>query len=264
MKIKSMVGGAAVGLVAALTIASAATAQDDTELPSASGASEHLAVTVAVTGNCTATITYTNNVPDEFSGSWAYWGDYRVGEQAGQPDSEFPDLPRDSDDQLVVEDYQDGHNHGVDPDTLITSGPLADEAFGLQYNPVLIHRGGTRTVDVVVNAPTTLAAWIKRGPEPPWYVGEVVVEVPCEQADDISPASPTPATPPADDDAAAGGTGGGDDDTPPAGESPAPGAGAELPTTGVPTWGLAAAGGVLLLAGTGAVLVGRRRRLSLD
>jgi len=50
----------------------------------------------------------------------------------------------------------------------------------------------------------------------------------------------------------------------PAGESPAPGAGAELPTTGVPTWGLAAAGGVLLLAGTGAVLVGRRRRLSLD
>jgi len=52
--------------------------------------------------------------------------------------------------------------------------------------------------------------------------------------------------------------------TPAGGESPAPGAGAELPTTGVPTWGLAAAGGVLLLAGTGAVLVGRRRRLSLD
>jgi len=52
--------------------------------------------------------------------------------------------------------------------------------------------------------------------------------------------------------------------TPAGGESPAPGAGAELPTTGVPTWGLAAAGGALLLAGTGAVLVGRRRRLSLD
>lgn len=253
-----MVGGAAVGLVAALTIASAATAQDDTELPSASGASEHLTVTVAVTDNCTATITYTNAVPAGLPGSWAYWGDYRVGDEAGQPDSEFPDLPRDSDDQLVIEDYQDGHNHGVDPATLITSGPLAGKAFGLQYNPVLIHQGGTRTVDVVVNAPTTLAAWIKRGPEQPWYVDEVVVEVPCEQDNDISPDST------ADDDDAAGGTGGEDDDTPSAGESPAPGAGAELPTTGVPTWGLAAAGGALLLAGTGAVLVGRRRRLSLD
>ncbi|MGV2383653.1 MAG UNVERIFIED_CONTAM: LPXTG cell wall anchor domain-containing protein [Thermobifida fusca] len=258
MRITSMVGGAAVGLVAALAIVSAATAQDDTELPSATGASEYLTVEVVVTGDCTATITYTNDMPTEFTGSWAYWGDYRVGDEAGQPDSAFPDLPRDSNGDLVVEDYQDGHNHGVDPDTVITSGPLAGEAFGLQYNPVLIHRGETRTEDVVVTAPTTLAAWIKRGPEPPWYVGEVVVEVPCEQADDISPASPTPATPPADDDDAAGGTGGGD------GESPAPGAGAELPTTGVPTWGLAAAGGVLLLAGTGAVLVGRRRRLSLD
>ena len=243
-----MVGGAAVGLVAALTIASVATAQDDTELLSASDASEYLTVEVVVTGNCTATITYTNAVPAGLAGSWAYWGDYRVGDEAGQPDSAFPDLPRDSDGQLVVEDYQDGHNHGVDPDTLITSGPLADEAFGLQYNPVLIHRGDTRTEDVVVNAPTTLAAWIKRGPEPPWYVGEVAVEVPCAQADDTSPDSPTPATPPADD------------DTPPAGESPAPGAGAELPTTGVPTWGLAAAGGALLLAGGGAVLVGRGRR----
>src|SRR5690554_5099781 len=63
VRITSMVGGAAVGLVAALTIASVATAQDDTELLSASDASEHLTVTVAVTGNCTATITYTNAVP---------------------------------------------------------------------------------------------------------------------------------------------------------------------------------------------------------
>ena len=52
--------------------------------------------------------------------------------------------------------------------------------------------------------------------------------------------------------------------TTPAGESPAPGAGGEqeLPTTGVPTWGLAAAGGVLLAAGGGVALVARRRRVS--
>src|SRR5690554_1968377 len=176
--------GALLGGALLATPASAATTHDDAELPSASGANEYLAVTVAVTGNCTATITYTNDMPTEFTGSWAYWGDYRVGDEAGQPDSAFPDLPRDSDDQLVIEDYQDGHNHGVDPDTLITSGPLAGKTFGLQYNPVLIHRGETRTVNVEVTAPATLAAWIKRGPEPPWYVGEVEVEVPCEQADD--------------------------------------------------------------------------------
>lgn len=244
-----MVGGA-VGLIAALTIASAATAHDDTELPSASGASEYLAVTVAVTGNCAATITYINNVPDELAGSWAYWGDYRVGDEEGRPDSEFPDLPRDNDGQLVVEDYQDGHNHGVSPDTLITSGPLAGEAFGLQYNPVLIHQGKTRIVEVVVDAPTTLAAWVKRGPEQPWYVGEVAVEVPCEQADDTPPASPTPA-PPADDDdddAGAGGAGGGDDDT--------------LPVTGSTTV-LLGGGAVLLLGlGAGVYLVARRGRVS--
>ena len=66
------------------------------------------------------------------------------------------------------------------------------------------------------------------------------------------PTTPPTTAPPADDEDDAGGTGG---------ESPAPGAGAELPTTGVPTWGLAAAGGALLLAGGGAVLVGRRRRV---
>src|SRR5690606_34094922 len=46
VRITSMVGGAAVGLVAALTIASVATAQDDTELPSATGANEYLTVEV--------------------------------------------------------------------------------------------------------------------------------------------------------------------------------------------------------------------------
>lgn len=245
MKIKSMVG-AAVGLVAALAIATPATAQDDTELPSSSGASEHLAVTVAVTGSCTATITYTNAVPAELAGSWAYWGDYRAGDEVGQPDSEFPDIPRDSDGQLVVEDYQDGHNHGVDPDTLITSGPLAGEAFGLQHNPVLIHQGDTRTVDVVVNAPTTLAAWIKRGPEQPWYVGEVAVEVPCEQADDTPPAKDEDQ----DDEDETGGAAGGTED--------------ELPLTGS-TATLLGGGAVLLLAaGGGAVLVARRRRVSFS
>src|SRR5690606_31173087 len=140
MKINSLVGGAAVGLIAALAIAGAATAQD-TKLPSANDASEYLSVTITVTDNCAATITYTNAIPDEFSGSWAYWGDYRVGEQAGQPDSAFPDLPLDSDGQLAVDEYQDGHNHGVTPEQQIASGPLAGEEFGLQYNPVLIHRG---------------------------------------------------------------------------------------------------------------------------
>lgn len=250
MKIKSMVGAAA-GLVAALAIATPATAQDDTELPSASGASEHLAVTVAVTGNCTATITYTNAVPAELAGSWAYWGDYRAGDEAGQPDSEFPDIPRDSDGQLVVEDYQDGHNHGVDPDTLITSGPLAGEAFGLQYNPVLIHQGDTRTVDVVVDAPATLVAWIKRGPEQPWYVGEVAVEVPCEKADDGGDQGDD--TPPAkdeDQDDETGGAAGGTED--------------ELPLTGSTTT-LLGGGAVLLLGlGAGAYLVARRRRVSFS
>src|SRR5690606_34160986 len=79
------------------------------------------------------------------------------------------------------------------------------------------------------------------GPFVTWYEVEVA---------GCAPATTAPTTAPAT--------------TPAGGESPAPGAGAELPTTGVPPWGLAAAGGALLLAGTGAVLVGRRRRLSLD
>lgn len=242
--------------------ASATTAQDDTELPSASGASEYLAVTVAVIGNCAATITYTNSVPDEFSGSWAYWGDYRVGEQAGQPDSAFPDLPLDSDGELVVEDYQDGHNHGVDPDTLITSGPLAGEAFGLQYNPVLIHRGDTRIVDVAVNAPTTLTAWIKRGPEQPWYVGEVVVEVPCEQADDDADTdTDTDDSSDTNDDA-----GSADDIDDKTSESTSDDKASEstsdeqLPVTGSKSVVLGGAAALLGLTGGGLMLLARRKR----
>src|SRR5690606_14765506 len=124
--------------------ASATTAQDDTELPSdhgASNASEYLSVTITVTDNCAAAITYTNSIPDEFSGSWAYWGDYRVGDEEGVPDSEFPPLPRDDNGDLIIEDYTDEHDHGVTPEEPIPSGPLAGEEFGLQYNPVLIHRG---------------------------------------------------------------------------------------------------------------------------
>lgn len=246
MKIKNAFGGAAVGLIAAMAFAGGAYAQD-TGLPSASDANEYLSVTITVTDNCAATITYTNAMPEEFSGSWAYWGDYRVGEQAGRPDSDFPDLPVDSDGDLVVEDYRDGHNHGVTPEQLIDSGPLAGEEFGLQYNPVLIHRGETVTVPVTVDAPATLAAWIKRGPEPPWYVGEVKVEVPCEQAndDDVEP-TPSPSTPANDDDTA--GTGDGDDDT--------------LPVTGS-TAMLLGGGAVLLLGlGTGVYLAARRRRVT--
>src|SRR5690606_8509226 len=211
-------------------------------------ASEYLSVTITVTDNCVATITYTNAIPDEFSGSWAYWGDYRVGEQAGQPDSASPDLPLDSDGQLAADESQDGHNRGVTPEQEIASGPLAGEEFGLQYNPVLIHRGATRTVDVEVDAPTTRAAWIKRVPEPPWYVGEVKVEVPCEHDDDTPPTTPTPTTPPADDDDTAGGTGGADADD-----------SDTLPVTGAPAL-LLAGGAVLLLAvGAGVYLVARRR-----
>lgn len=219
--------------------ASAATAQDvnDAELLStsdASDASEYLSITVAVTGNCTATITYTNSIPDEFPGSWAYWGDYRVGDEAGRPDSEFPDLPVDSDGELAVDEYQDGHNHGVTPEQTITSGPLAGEMFGLQYNPVLIHRGATRTVPVTVDAPTTLAAWIKRGPEQPWYVGEVKVEVPCERTDDDDDDADN-VDDGKDDDAGAGGGDADDNDT--------------LPVTGAPAALIAGAGAALLGAG---------------
>ena len=250
MRINSLVGGAAVGLIAAMAFAGAATAQD-TELPSASDASEYLSVTVAVTGNCAATITYTNTVPDGLPGSWAYWGDYRTDNEEGVPDSDFPPLPRDDDGHLIIEDYADAHDHGVDPEQQITDGPLAGEMFGLQYNPVLIHQGETVTVPVEVDAPTTLAAWIKRGPVQEWYVGEVAVEVPCEQADDTPPTTPTPTTPPADDDDTAGGTGGGDADD-----------SDTLPVTGSPAL-LLAGGAVLLLAAGGVtVLMSRRRRVS--
>lgn len=244
--------------------ASAATTQDDdAKLPIDHGASEYLSVTVAVTGNCTATITYTNSIPDEFSGSWAYWGDYRVGEEAGRPDSEFPDLPVDSDGKPVVEEYQDGHNHGVTPEQTITSGPLAGTAFGLQYNPVLIHRGENVLVLVEVDAPTTLAAWIKRGPEQPWYVGEVKVEVPCEQADDddVEPTpSPSPSTPAdddndddadnvddgKDDDAGVGGGDADDSDT--------------LPVTGASLPYILGAGAAFLGLGAGVVFLTRKRK----
>lgn len=246
MKIKNAFGGAAVGLIAAMAFAGGAYAQD-TELPSAHGDSEYLSVTITVTGNCTADITYTNSIPNEFSGSWAYWGDYRVGEQAGRPDSAFPPLPRDDNGDLIIDAYTDEHDHVVTPEQTITDGPLAGQKFGLQYNPRLIHRGETVTVPVTVDAPATLAAWIKRGPGQEWYVDEVAVEVPCEQAndDDVEP-TPSPSTPAGDDDAA--GTGDGDDDT--------------LPVTGS-TAMLLGGGAVLLLGlGTGVYLAARRRRVT--
>lgn len=254
--------GALLGGALLTTPASATTTQDGTELPSADDASEYLSVTVAVTGNCTATITYTNSIPDEFSGSWAYWGDYRVGDEAGQPDSAFPDLPVDSDGELVVDEYQNGHNHGVDPEQLITSGPLAGEKFGLQYNPVLIHRGETVPVDVVVTAPTTLAAWIKRGPDQPWYVGEVEVEVPCEQADDDD-VEPTPSPSPTVTESPTPSA------SPTPGETPSPTAspsevegedGEQLPVTGASLPYVVGAGAALLGLGTGVVLLTRKRK----
>src|SRR5690554_1968414 len=88
----SMALGALLGGALLATPASAATTHDDAVLPSASGANEYLAVTVAVTGNCPATTTYTNDMPTEFTGSWACWGDNPAGEKAIQPDSPFPDL----------------------------------------------------------------------------------------------------------------------------------------------------------------------------
>lgn len=216
------------------TPANATTAQDDTELPSDRGDSEYLSVTITVTDNCAATITYTNSVPDGLPGSWAYWGDYRVGDEEGAPDSDFPPLPRDDDGQLIIEDYADAHDHGVTPEQQITVGPLAGTAFGLQYNPVLIHRGATRTVNVEVDAPTTLAAWIKRGPEQEWYVGEVNVEVPCERTDDDDDDADN-VDDGKDDDAGAGGGDADDNDT--------------LPVTGAPAALIAGAGAALLGAG---------------
>ena len=249
MRINSLVGGAAVGLIAALAFAGAATAQD-TELPSDRGASEYLSVTITVTDNCVATITYTNTVPDGREGSWAYWGDYRTDNDEGVPDSYFPPLPRDDNGDLIIEDYTDAHDHGVTPDTEIVSGPLAGQKFGLQYNPVLIHRGETVTVPVEVDAPTTLVAWIKRGPVQEWYVGEVAVEVPCEPDPTTPPTTPTP-TPPADDDDTAGGTGGGDADD-----------SDTLPVTGAPALLLAGGAVLLLTAGGVTVLMSRRRRVT--
>src|SRR5690606_37732543 len=130
--------------IAALAFAGAATAQD-TELPSDRGASEYLSVTITVTDNCVATITYTNTVPDGREGSWAYWGDYRTDNDEGVPDSYFPPLPRDDNGDLIIEDYTDAHDHGVTPDTEIVSGPPAGQKFGLQYSPGLVPRGESLT-----------------------------------------------------------------------------------------------------------------------
>src|SRR5690606_37749307 len=150
---------------------------------------------------------------------------------------------------------QDNGEYVAD-ETLVLDAPAADATLeyrwfaGPQRDDLPAWTTGPADDGWAAVAPATLALaaagdrhWGARDPgeSAPWYTTEVEGCAPPTTAPTATPA-PAPA----------------------GGESPAPGAGAELPTTGVPTWGLAAAGGALLLAGTGAVLVGRRRRLSLD
>lgn len=194
--------------------------------------SEPLTIDVTLGDDCGAEIAYTN--PNDF----AFWGDYRIGDEQGTPDSDVGPATPSINDPGYPDDLQDTHDHGVAPDQELTQGDHAGELFGHQYNPVLIAPGDTRVVEVEVDETTEVQARVWRGPNQSVYVpwtDPVEVE-PCE---DPKP-DPSETTDP-------GGGGGG-----------------QLPETSGVTGAVAlpVAGAALLVAGGAALLVGRRRRLS--
>lgn len=132
------------------------------------------AVAIASEGCGTATITYDNPT------DWTFWGDYRVGDEAGEGDDAT----------------------GI----VVAEGPLAGQEFGNVYHLTEIGPGGTEQVEVSVpedahGGSVDVTAWINRGPEQHSFAAHVTVTVDtdCEEPSTTAPPSSDPTQPPSTD-----------------------------------------------------------------
>lgn len=125
-----------------------------------------VAIDATVCGQATITYTSTNTLP--------YSGDYRVGDEAGEPD-QFSDLE-------------------------VAEGPFAGALFGPRFHPTPIPAGAT--VPVVVDlgedqggGEVTVAAWVNRGPEQKAYAAVVTATVDTDCEPPVETTTPPPTTP---------------------------------------------------------------------
>jgi hypothetical protein len=113
------------------------------------------------------TVTFDN--PTE----WTFWGDYKVGDETGEPDAATGGT--------------------------IAEGPLVGQEFGEVYHSTEVPAGESVSVDIEVTGdePVDVSAWAKRGPEQRSFSEAAPVSVtPCEQEPTEPPVTTDPATPP--------------------------------------------------------------------